>query len=364
MVVVVMPALNEQDTLAQACASLGFGDPARPARDDRVLVVVDNGSSDATTRVAEEIKRRHRSATVFLAAEPKRGHVYPRATGMRLVEAVARRRGVNPADVIVLQADADTVYSEGYVDALVSALPPQGWLLEGRIEYPESFLARYPSYRDVTACFDDAVLDLIGPTSDYVVVDAVAAFRLSDYLLWGGHQAEVDERGQEVLAETTRLFMSGCAHGARKRPVPEAVAFPSTRKLFVDASVDLATAGYPADALWTSRWRRAYKGPRTVEDLVAAWRHPHVASALRWRERYLVGLFGLLPWHVNRALGLGLPPTQHPMRPLFDAMPVRDRQALLNAPGKFIQDALRATEGAATGWAASLEPCLPTPEGR
>ena len=114
---IVIPCLNEQHNLTATCRSLGFGAGQHPAA-DTVLILVDNGSEDATVTVAKAIQHESRSGSVIVAIEPDRGYVPPRHHGIRVAQAVAADRGVPLQDVLILQADADTIYGDCYIEAM------------------------------------------------------------------------------------------------------------------------------------------------------------------------------------------------------------------------------------------------------
>src|SRR3546814_5724652 len=79
-VAIVIPCLNEQDSLASTCASLGFcGSDVQPPVDTS-LILVDNGSADQTATVMGEIQRAAPDR-VILANESERGYVPPRHRG-------------------------------------------------------------------------------------------------------------------------------------------------------------------------------------------------------------------------------------------------------------------------------------------
>jgi glycosyltransferase involved in cell wall biosynthesis len=110
-VVVIIPALNEEASLP-----LVLGELPPLGR----VIVVDNGSTDTTAKVAAE-----RGATV--AAEPRRGYGAACLRGMAVVqEAVA---GGAPSPLVVVFLDAD--YSD-HPDLLPQLAAP---ILEGRADF-------------------------------------------------------------------------------------------------------------------------------------------------------------------------------------------------------------------------------------
>lgn len=336
---VVVPCYNESLTLRAVCESLGFGAGQTPAVDS-ILVIVDNGSVDGTLELAREIAAESPPGSVHVAQEPERGYVPPRRTGDRIAGEVLAARGVPSEELLIVQADADTTYGLGYVDAMRSAAlcAQPGTMLQSIMLYPDDFLSRYADY--VSLCERaDAGLEwlLEDPPEQVVVDDKTVAYRLSDYRRWEGHTREYFGNGEEVHAETTRLFMKGKAFGATLRLVEDASATHSVRRLLAEPVVDLATAGFPRERSWVEEWRSRTSGVDAVEDLFRAENLAIVEEAISLRRRHIVALFGLLPLHVARAAGFAsvfegedrLPNVSLPKRMLED---------LRTQPSVFIED--------------------------
>src|SRR5258705_8399462 len=104
-VVLVMPCLNEADNLKQTCLSLGFGRDSEHLSEHTALVIIDNGSTDATAEVAEEIRRSSKPDTVHLIQEPERGFVPAPNAGNLCPRRLANSLGWNEAGGLVLQGD-------------------------------------------------------------------------------------------------------------------------------------------------------------------------------------------------------------------------------------------------------------------
>src|ERR1700730_5512301 len=117
---VVMPCLNEQQILAHSCASLGFGAGRTPPANS-FLVIVDNDSSDGTREVAASIKAQSPPGCVIVVSEPEKGHVPARQRGTITAQMTARERGIARTNTLILQVDADTHYSENYVNEIANA---------------------------------------------------------------------------------------------------------------------------------------------------------------------------------------------------------------------------------------------------
>ena len=297
-VAIVVPCLNEEATLANTCASLGFGSGARSTSADTVIVLVDNGSTDQTRAVMAAVRDHSAPGSVILSSEAERGFVPPRHRGVLEARAFAQRRGLTEPDVLLLQADADTIYLDGYVDAMrVASLDAgAGFLVEAVTEPPPDFSRDHAGYVALSDEVDRMVAHLnVDEADDVVVDDKAAGFRLSDYFLWGGLRREFGLHGDEIYAETTRLFIRGKAHHAQKRHVVGAVAHPSRRKLFGNPALFFATAGFPREESWNDQWRSGYGGPTLIEAFEGSKDRAEIAKAVVVRQAHSVILFGLLP---------------------------------------------------------------------
>lgn len=343
-VVVVLPCLNEEEALLSTCISLGFGTFGVGQPPAAILFIVDNGSSDNTISVAHEIQDASISETVFVTVEEERGYVPPRHTGTGLAKSFGEANGIPPDEILVLQADADTLYQEGYIEQMRAVAQAAGanTLLEARAEFPPGFQHSFPEYVALLADTDDRFFRTIElrAADDLVCTDAVCGYRLGDYMTWGGHIREYREDGEEIHGETTRLRIRSVAHGAKKVLVEDAVALPSERKTLLHAAEEFATAGFPRGSRWRTAWRRKYTGPDTAEAFGTARDHPEVVEAIRLRERHLAALFGLLPLHSARALGAPPVIADPRLLEIVASLPARDANTLLHRPGQLLVDVL------------------------
>ena len=302
----VMPCLNEEAFLADAAASLGFGGGAAPADEGVALVLVDNGSTDGTLGVMEAVARSSRPGSVRIVVEHERGFVPPRRRGVVEVAALATSEGVAYEEVLVLQADADTVYLPGYAAWMRSALGvSQGVLLEGAIKRPKEFDSAHPGYAALERAIDEPLEACSVDDEDEVVVDdKVCGYLLSNYMRWGGHFREFDPSGGEVHAETARLFLRArLAHGAVKIRVNPAQAVPSRRRILEDPSLQFATKGFPREEAWVSRWRARHPRRWNVDEFADHPDDPEVREACFYRRAHDIALFALLPLLIRRAAG-------------------------------------------------------------
>jgi hypothetical protein len=249
--------------------------------------------------------------------------------------------GVSAEDVIVVQCDADTTYSDGYVSTLASAARDQPRALaEARTELPPGFADRYPT---VTQALDevDSAFERRFPPSDWNVVvdDKACAFSLQDYRSWGGHRREIFLDGTEALAETSRLLIAARAAGAPLVQALDALAVHSPRRLYKDAAQFLATSGFPYEH------RRALpaSGRVGIEELEQAAVHQDMDVldlVLALRRRHLLALQALLPAHLEHSIE-GRPPGPPEIDALLDHLPHRSSDDASVRPAVFFEDVLR-----------------------
>lgn len=297
----VIPCFNEQDCLAATCTSLGFGlDMQQVGR----LVLVDNGSTDGTRAVMSEVQRALPAGRVLIVKEPQRGYVPARRAGMMAILDRTRVDCITPEATLVLQADADTLYLPGYVQAMVAACSgARGQFLEGSALTSREFNSQFPAFIQLCREVDEGMGDWFAPEAQQVVVDdKVCAFLLADYFAWGGHQDELDGCGQPVFAETTRLYMRARHQGgAWRESVQGAGALPSRRKLLTQAMGYFACSGFPRQTSWMRAWGAASEAEAFM---VAPRGWPKLQRLVRSRQRHQLALFGLLPALNNDRSGI------------------------------------------------------------
>ena len=304
----VIPCLNEEGYLTLAAASLGFGERAAAAADDVLLILVDNGSTDGTIALMDAIAAASRSGAVHVVSEPERGYVPPRRRGVALAAQIADQRGI-PADrLLILQADADTVYWPDYAQWMWERLEGRrGLLLEGALRRSEEFDAEHPEYRALERLIDDELeRDAVEDADDVVVDDKACGYLLADYLAWGGHFREFERDGSEIHAETTRMFIRAhLCHGVEKLRVNPAQATASRRRIVEDPALHFATMGFPREAAWIARWRERHPATRSVDEFARDPDHPEVREACFYRRAHEIALFELLPSLVARTARSG-----------------------------------------------------------
>lgn len=301
---IVIPCLNEEATLRSTCTSLGFGDPDVSPPADATLILVDNGSNDRTLEVMEAV-RRASPDRVVLTHEAERGYVPPRHRGVLVARDRCARDECADNDMLILQADADTLYEPGYVSEMARAAErAPGAMIEGVAHTSLDFMTAHPGYYRLADAADRAVDQFSVTEADEVIIDdKVAGYRLSDYLAWGGHRREYDRQGDEIHAETSRLYLRGKMQGADRVRAAGAVAFPSRRKVEQDPLLYFATAGFPREASWRRRWHTAQGSNAKLEDFERLDAGRHFEEATFVRQAHGLILFGLIPTYVAQLLG-------------------------------------------------------------
>ena len=170
---IVIPCLNEAGCIEATCKSLSFGDGAEPCGR---LVLVDNGSSDATLQVLAAIQRASPPGRVLVTRELQRGYVSARRAGMAAILAQAQHEQLRDDLVLVLQADADTIYLPGYISTMQDAHSGvRGQLLEGNAVTSRDFNLEFPAFAKLCREVDSEMEHWFAPEKDQVVADDQAA---------------------------------------------------------------------------------------------------------------------------------------------------------------------------------------------
>jgi glycosyltransferase involved in cell wall biosynthesis len=351
----VMPCLNEEGFLASAVGSLGFGDGAPPAADDVYLVLVDNGSTDGTMAVMEQVARGSRPGSVCIVTEHVRGFVPPRRRGVAEVAALAAELGAAAEEFLILQADADTFYLPDYAQWMKERLGERrGFLLEGAIKRSADFDAAHPEYVALERSVDESVVDSGVDDEDEIIVDDKACgYLLSDYLRWGGHFREFDDSGSEVHAETTRLFLRArLAHGAAKIRVNPAQAVPSRRRIEEDPSLHFATAGFPREESWVKRWHARHPTCLSVDEFARNPGDSEVREACFYRRAHNIALFAVLPALVRQVVEPGCALTGGSrLEALLTPLPRLSAAEVARSPARALLAVLDAIDAAPTAFA-------------
>lgn len=345
---IIIPCLNEESALEATCASLGFGRAGLDVPENTDLFLVDNGSTDRTHDVIAAIAARSPCGSVHALQESERGYVPPRVTGVLAASSLALERDLDPNDILIIQADADTVYGAGYIGYMRDAAERAGAniMLEAQVVPPANFVADHPIFEELAERADRTTERLWAPvTHDVIVDDKAAAYRLSDYIAWGGLKREYTVNGDEIHAETTRLFIRAKATGASLISVPEAIACPSRRKLFVEAALHFATAGFPREVSWRASFLKAYPELEDLQGFEGA-DEQSIRKLTSIRQAHCLVLFAVLPCYVARTLGIETNswPAAHTVELLVSRLPPAVRGTVVTSPGQMLMSALSTIE--------------------
>jgi glycosyltransferase involved in cell wall biosynthesis len=339
--VIVVPCLNEQLCLAQTCASLGFGVGASKTPQDTYLIIVDNGSLDNTLQVARQILVSSKPTSVIIGHEPERGYIPPRHRGNVLAQQLCLENKWDQSQVLILQVDADTIYSANYIDAMRQVSFECGYstLVEAYVKYPPTFRRAYPAYVDLCNQVDNELAGLFCDFSDDVIVDDKACgYRLGYYFENGGHLREYTDKKEEVHAETSRLYMRFKAKNGTRVKVEKAYVEHSMRKVIERPLLEFATAGFPREKTWFARWEKFLQVPSSLNELGENINHPNVQRAITIRTPHLLGLFSILPAHVARTFGSRKPPDSQFVAKTLDLLPERTIENLVSSPSLLMTD--------------------------
>lgn len=341
-VAIVLPFLNEQESLAITCNSLGFGLDENNTPTNSTLFLIDNASTDDSLGVANTIKEKSREGRVIIGHESERGYIPPRHRGNILAREYAKLHDLNERNILILQADADTVYDKGYSELIRQTAQNFEWgiLFQASVSYPPEFGSSYPEYISLCQEIDSELEILFAPESyDVLIDDKVSGYLLKDYFNWCSHQREYNKQGEEIHAETSRLFIKSKAYGATKLRVEEAYAVPSQRRLLNEPALNFASAGFPRESSWNEKWRKAYQGPTTLSEFCSNSSHCEVQRAIRVRQQHLIGLLGILPLHIALTLGNTVNYQLIKIyRNIMSLLPKRTVLDLRIAPGRFLTD--------------------------
>lgn len=336
---IVIPCLNEAAYIAATCESLGF-DGVSPPPAECHLVLVDNGSTDGTLDYCHMLKADYGSSVVVVR-EPTRGHVPARHHGNVVSGQMATAFGVSHADTIIIQADADSIYSTEYVNTVREYFQRQsstGILAQTITRMSSDLRANFPNVFTAIDAVDQAIeARFKTPLYDVIVDDKACAYRLNDYFRWGGHRREYFDDGTEILAETTRLMIAAAAHGDERREVSAASVVHSNRRLFEDATRQLSAAGFPY-----SNSSPSESGTANLCELERAASSGHtdvLREICTTRAAHLIALMVVLPAHLERTL-TGVLSGDPAIERLTTSLPSRSPADLSARPGQSLVDVL------------------------
>ena len=342
LTVLVMPCLNEETTLAQGCASLGFGTGQSAPAPGMHLILVDNSSTDQTRNVMERIRAASDPGAVVIVREEERGYVPPRRRGIAAARQMAANANVKEEDVLILQGDADTLFDPGYMEAMRAAAVSGGRaaVFEAGSHPPSAFVDSYPGFEALANEAYLAARSLICEDADDVIIgDSVCGYWLSDYELWGGHRREYTAKGEEVHAETSRLFIRGKVQGARHCIVSDASAVLSRRKAVIDPVRFFSSAGFPRESGWQPPREDLDAEESTLNGFERSGARARYAKSFEVRRNHYIGLFGLLPTYVAATIGVGQQsPERLGIKLLLEHLPRVPCDTASNNPGTLLEN--------------------------
>lgn len=342
-----MPCFNEEENITESLLSLGFGGKDAQLNTDVNLVIVDNNSTDSTFNIAIKIKDQF-PENIHLVKESEQGYIPARHAGNLYVRNLATKRGWLIEDILILQVDADTFYSEGYISAMRDASIFFGLntMLEAYSEYPLSFKRKYVDYIDLCGEIDHNLESIFvkSKTYDIIVDDKQCAYRLGDYFRWGTHIREFLENGDEIFAETTRLFVKARFSGAVKVMLNNVYAEHSPRRILEHPILQYATAGFPRELAWKTKWLDKKIDIKEFLELKyldsIAWK-----DITNVREIHLISLFNVLPIYINMILGVKTKTCSNILyNSICDLLPMCGKEVLIANPGHVILTVLNVVE--------------------
>lgn len=344
---IVMPCFNEEGNLIESLSSLGFSSEAIQESCDVNLVIVDNNSTDSTSSIVSRIKDQF-PERIHLIKESEQGYIPARHAGNVYVKDLAEEKGWLIENILILQADADTVYSKGYVSEMrrASIFFGLNTMLEAYSEFPKSFKYRFADYIDL--CNEiDHTLDSIfvkGKTYDIIVDDKQCAYRLGDYFRWGTHVREFLANGDEIFAETTRLFLKARLFGATKVMLNNVYAEHSPRRILEHPILQYVMAGFPREMVWKIKW---LDKNISIEEFFKLKDCDSIAwdNMTNARIIHLISLFNVLPIYINRILGIKTTTCSNILYDsISDSLPLYNKEILMVNPGHLILNVLNVVE--------------------
>lgn len=335
--VIIMPCFNEEKNIYATCQSLGFGlNQFCFLESSPILIIVDNNSSDATSRLAHEIKLSSPGKSVYVIVENEQGYIPARRAGNEFAISLSSELHIKANEMLIFQVDADTIYPIYYIESMKTAAEMFGRniLLEACVDYSPEFRQKTPNFIHLLEYIDAKYEKLFRNYQDYIVDDKVAAYWLNDYILWGGYIQEFTPSGDEIFAETTRLFLKGLSKDAKRIRVDSIKAFHSERKVIENPSLHFATAGFPRENSWNNFWEKSVQ-KENIQNIDAI----NFKEAIFFRELHIIALFCLLPIHVDSVLSNNEQQTEDVVsKSLIKMLPKRTKNDLFSRPGVFISD--------------------------
>jgi len=341
---IVIPCLNEERDLERTCASLGFGVGRNQSIDETFLVLVDNGSEDATRLIMDRIRDESPPGAVSISVEPEQGYVPPRNRGVAIAKAVADAKAIPVESLLVLQADADTIYASDYVSAMKEYADRHegNFLLEAVPQISLSFANENIGFMRTMRKADAEIESMfVEQTFDVIVADAVCGYTVRDFYNWGCHVREYLDCNLEMHAETSRLLIKArLLTGAEKQKVNQAIAFPSRRKVIKNPALHFATAGFPRESRWCEAWMKSYSGPTKLPEFDETGFEKQIEELIFLRQAHSIILFGVLPAYVASLTDRPDFSAQEKFGPLLRLLPPMSREEILSNTARLLGYAL------------------------
>ncbi|RNL50533.1 glycosyltransferase family A protein [Pedobacter jejuensis] len=294
---VVVPFYNEELTLAATIQSLGFG-KGFPTVKHKTLILVNNNSTDSGERIVTELCKDSIAESVFLFQQSEQGIVASRKAGNEHARNIVVKSRINQESILIIQADADTIYSTGYLDAMRLKAEEVGAnvMIEAETGYPASFSEKGKVFLHTCEDIDqECEVYFSDYPDDLIIDDKAVAYRMQDYFSWGGHRVIHNENGDEILAETTRLFIAAKLKGASRAKTSGASVIHSVRDILTDPSLVFATAGFPRERQWVQNFR--------LLDYQFHLNGKGMDYLMDQRRLHLLAIFCVLPAHFIHIIG-------------------------------------------------------------
>lgn len=208
---VVIPAYNEEKGILHTLSSLAAMKNSKKTE----LIVVDNNSSDRTGYLLSELG-------VRVVKEPRQGISYAREAGLSAAKGS-----------YLLSADADAIYPESWVDAMVGGLQnPEVTCVYGSYSFLDEGTATRPKlalYEIVARRF----LNLRTARKPYLnVMGFNSAYRVKDAIMVGGY------RHERLIWEDGRIAMELMNYGqVRHLKSGEATVWTGPRRILMDGGL-------------------------------------------------------------------------------------------------------------------------------
>ncbi len=336
---IVLPCLNEEKYLAKTCKSLGFGTNKKNPS-STLLFIIDNGSHDASKAIAEVVKNNSKENTVLIFQCLQRGYVPARHFGNLMVLEWAKKNGYDPKTVLILQADADTIYSKSYANTILLNFKQcdTNTLFQARSEYPIIFKKKFSEFVKLAAKIDHSFNHLfLEEEYDCIIDDKAAGYSLDNYFKWGGHRVEYMLPDQELYVETTRLFIAARVFGVVKKVISEACVQHSPRNIIKNPVIYFATLGFPQSPL-VDKFSFNISIKLSLQQVCKSIEQLENSNAVILRKLHIIGLFVILPLHIHNTLNTVVMNNNEFAQCVVTKLPFRTQADMRNNPGVFVKD--------------------------